>query len=313
MDIPKSRNAIQIEGARFRSPVSEALIQQIGATINYIFDITFQPIDFTTSGTWVVPLGLTKIFVLGVGAGGGGGGGGYSTETGAGPADAGGGGGGGGQGCVPRIFILPTVPGETLTITIGAGGSAGLSGSTTVTNGGAGSNTTITGSLFSVTMVGGSGGLKGNPPVSAPNPGIGGIGGNSVSAIVDVILTNGGTGGDGGDAVAPVFPNTAATRGQSSTWAAGGTVNGTLANGRGGPGGSGGAGLQAGGNGGTPGLFNGANAPDDAVAGGIGAGGGGGGGAGGRNSGGVGSHQFGAPGKKGGNGFVSILYFGGLP
>jgi hypothetical protein len=87
-------------------------------------------IKFTNSGTWVVPTNVEVIWVTGIagGGGGGGGGGGY-----------GGGGGGGGSGNVCINVPLRVQSGETLTITIGAGGSGGSGG-----NGGSGGDTIIT-------------------------------------------------------------------------------------------------------------------------------------------------------------------------
>jgi hypothetical protein len=84
---------------------------------------------FDTSTTWTVPEGVTAVEVVAVGAGGGGGGG----AGGAGNplnlvtnADwgAGGGGGGGGAGHIQRALIGVT-PGDTIPITIGAGGTGG--------------------------------------------------------------------------------------------------------------------------------------------------------------------------------------------
>jgi len=88
---------------------------------------------FTANGTFTVPGGVTVILVTAIAGGGG------SGVT---------GGGGAGE-SISRIFKV--TPGDSITITIGAGGSAGAVGGV---NGGAGGNTQV-GSL--VTLVGGSG------------------------------------------------------------------------------------------------------------------------------------------------------------
>lgn len=74
-------------------------------------------VDFTGSGTWVVPAGVTTIIVHGIGGGGGGGGKACCYRPTA--------GGGGGSGYFSYDNVVAVTPGETLTITIGAGGAAG--------------------------------------------------------------------------------------------------------------------------------------------------------------------------------------------
>jgi hypothetical protein len=76
--------------------------------------------EFTESGTWRVPDGVTRVTVELWGAGGGGAGGG-SAAVATGP---GGGGGGGGSGAYVRASLSVTA-GETYTITIGVPGSGG--------------------------------------------------------------------------------------------------------------------------------------------------------------------------------------------
>lgn len=103
--------------------------------------------EFTSSGTFVVPDGVHKIWVTA--CGGGGGGGGYDNETtddyytcyGA---------GGGGAACVVRRPFAVT-PGQEIAITIGSGGAKGGSAA----NGSAGGSTVI-GDL--ITLAGGKGG-----------------------------------------------------------------------------------------------------------------------------------------------------------
>jgi hypothetical protein len=100
-----------------------------------------------TSGPWVVPTGVTRVFIRAWGAGGGGGG------TVANSAGAGGGGGGYAENW------FPVLPGATLTVQTGAGGAAGGSGIT----GGNGTSSFVSAATGPVTGVlltagGGSGG-----------------------------------------------------------------------------------------------------------------------------------------------------------
>jgi hypothetical protein len=91
---------------------------------------------FDTSTTWTVPAGVEFVEVIAVGAGGGGGGGSggsgnpprtffsgsaFWTQSG---HDSGAGGGGGGGGYIARSLVNVT-PGDSIPITIGAGGSGG--------------------------------------------------------------------------------------------------------------------------------------------------------------------------------------------
>ena len=126
--------------------------------------------EFTSSTTWVVPIGLTEISVTA--CAGGGGGGGYTATTGA-------GGGGGGGGFVYN-YPLTVAPGHTLSITIGAAGAAGTTGS-----GASGTSTIITDTTTStvlLTLTGGSGGTwttsggTASGSAGAPNGLMGGYG-----------------------------------------------------------------------------------------------------------------------------------------
>lgn len=102
---------------------------------------------FTTSTTWSVPTGVGGINVLLVG--GGGSGGAYSYSM-----------GGGGGGGIKRIRRLAVTPGETVTITIGAGG---LAGSTYGADGGTTSIQILTGTY---SVAGGAGGQSRNAPAN---------------------------------------------------------------------------------------------------------------------------------------------------
>ena len=123
----------------------------------------------TTSGSLVVPTGVT-IMYLSATAGGGGGGFGASTS---GNCSGGGGGGGAGQWQLRQPYAV--VPGSTINFTVGAGGSS---------PGGAGTNTVISGTGFNggvtVTLSPGAGG--GNGLQGTTGSASGGLGGSGFPA-----------------------------------------------------------------------------------------------------------------------------------
>lgn len=121
---------------------------------------------FTSGGTYVVPAGVTELWVNAAGGGGGGCSAGDQTT-----------GGGGGGGSAVRNVRLTVVPGETLTIALGAGGSHGVYGSNAPVAGSAGGDTTITGSTSGLIFKarGGRGGGTGG--ASGAGWGEGGAGG----------------------------------------------------------------------------------------------------------------------------------------
>jgi hypothetical protein len=232
--------------------------------------------SFTSSTTWTVPTGITSVNYLVV-AGGGGGGGAYQ-----GPGSGGSGGGGGAGGY--RTGTLSVTPGASLTVTVGAAGSAGAAN----TSGGNGGD-----SVFdSITSTGGGGGGK---RYASGNDG-----------------GSGGGGGVGGAEYEPGDGNTPST--SPSQGNNGGTNSGSKSSGGGGGSGSvgGNASAGAGGSGGsgTANDITGASVTyaaggaggfqDNHTSGATGAantGNGGGGGQGGNNVGGA-----------GGSGFVAISY-----
>lgn len=222
---------------------------------------------FTTSGSFTVtvPTRVTEMFAKLTAAGGGGGGGGRS--------GIGGGGGAGGQGSAPVITAFSVTPGDVLTITLGAGGTAGLGATAAapVTGGSGGqggvaeivNNGTVTVCL----VAGGAGGAGGVGATSGPTS----AGGTGVSSIytANSFTSSGGNGGNGATV------GTAGSQGGASFTSSGGTGGAGTAGGAGG-GGGGGAGLGNGANGGA------GNTAGTAA---VNAGSGGGGGGGGTNSG----------------------------
>ncbi|MEO8416708.1 MAG: SprB repeat-containing protein [Ginsengibacter sp.] len=214
------------------------------------------------SSPWTVPAGVTSIKVEVWGGGGGGG----AANSGFFGNGAGGGGGGGAY----KTATLSVTPGNTFTITTGAGGTAGNGNA-----GGTGGTTTVTGVAGTVSANGGGGGGYGN--AGNGSAGTASTGGNFNGGAGGAANGNGAGGGGGA--------------GNNGNGAAGGNAV-TGAGGAGNPnntpfvGGNGGAFITGNGAGGS------GNAP-------------GGGGGGGRQNGGFGS---GNNGGTGGVGQVVITY-----
>lgn len=131
-------------------------------------DQTYKPVPrlngyqaFTASGSFMVPSGITAVFADAVGAGGGGG---WNID----PLGDGFSGGSGGSGSKARK-LLTVSPGDTITVTIGAGGTAGSGGASQ--DGGNGGNTTVVTGATTVTAGGGVKGLKGAAAYGTPGAG----------------------------------------------------------------------------------------------------------------------------------------------
>lgn len=139
---------------------------------------------FTSSGTFTVPAGITKVKVTVVGGGGGGGGGmGNSAVAGA----------GGGMGGFGIKIISGLTPSSTVSVTCGAGGSGG---GTANSPGPAGTGTSGGTSSFGayISCTGGSGGQGAfNGGVS-----VGGAGGSSSGGDFNSTGTSGGNAGSSG-------------------------------------------------------------------------------------------------------------------
>jgi hypothetical protein len=227
--------------------------------------------DWTSSGTSTVPAGATHAINSGCGGGGGGGGGG---ERGSSGANAGSGGGGS---PVHTTRPIPVTPGDTHTVTIGAGGTAGA-GNTAGGNGadgGDGGDSTF-GSL--ATFFGAAKGLGGSS-AAQPSTTTALTGGLCLRQLGRQTLDGGnlwcrhaGEGGRSGTALG----GSGADGMPSTSGYAGGTGGTAVANSTGG-GGGGGGGFGAGGVGGS--CANAAVKPSAPAAPAANTGGGGGGGA----------------------------------
>jgi len=161
---------------------------------------------FISSGYFVVPAGKTTIYISGVAGGGGGGAGGGSAASGSlGRIGANAGGGGAGQSIIKVPFTV--VPGSTLAVVIGAGGSGFQGTFTTGPNGQAGGDTKV--GTF-LTLDGGNGGL-GGPNVNNGSGGgvLGGTGypngGGGSDASGSIGDDNAGSGGAGGNGASSPF------------------------------------------------------------------------------------------------------------
>ncbi|OJX35929.1 MAG: hypothetical protein BGO87_05520 [Flavobacteriia bacterium 40-80] len=238
------------------------------------------PENFTSPGTymWAVPPCVTSITVKVWGAGGGGGAAwvkmdnNSSDSFGTAIEACAGGGGGGGGGYTQQIYTV--VPGQTYTITVGAGGNGGTASSSnnSATDGAAGGLSSFTGNSYNLTANGGAGGIKANsynsgyPTSHMRTGGAGGTGGTASGGSVNYSGGSGslgtgggsfdfsgaggggaGSNGNGGDAGSPVGGNapvggtggTGANNGANGNKITNGTKNGNSASGAGG-GGSGG-------------------------------------------------------------------------
>lgn len=167
-------------------------------------------VEITSTGTWVVPAGADILVAVDACAGGAGGGGAFT---------AGGGGGGGGGGAACEGVLLRVTPGETLTVTIGAGGAAGASGGSP-TAGAVGGNTSVVGAIDAVHCVNSA--QSGGNQSTALNGGNGGAGSRPVYP--EGVAPTGGTGG------ASASSGTAGSNGSSiqrhGTWYPGGSASG---------------------------------------------------------------------------------------
>lgn len=129
---------------------------------------------FTTSGSWTVPAGVTKIVVTG--CGGGGGGSRYSTSSFCTQAA----GGAGAGGIINYPFTV--TPGQSISVTIGAGGA----GTTTSGNGtgATGGSTTFSGAGISTVTLSGGGASQGSSSTGGTCSGVNGylVGGNGTNS-----------------------------------------------------------------------------------------------------------------------------------
>lgn len=184
-DIAGAANKITVEQTDFQSPGSEATMQDIGGSINFMLDKQFTKVEFLTSGTFNVPADITECIVECIGGGGGGGSGIVGGN------DFGGTGGAGGS---QRFGLVAVTPLDAITITIGAGGAGDTGG------GAGGGGTSSFGTALS--SRGGVIGQQADSPAQVPGllstfGGIGGIDNNGTDGQPGNIFA-GGTGAAAG-------------------------------------------------------------------------------------------------------------------
>jgi hypothetical protein len=161
----------------------------------------------TSSQSWVVPADVTKVYVKVIG-GGGGGGSGFNILNGRGQSGGGGGGGG-----VSEKAITGLIPGASVSVTIGAGGTGAAAGTTNDGSAGGsssfGSHCSATGGAGgggSTTPEGGSGGIGSDGDLNYSS-GSGGTGIYFLTNSSSIILVAGGGAGGGAGAAGPQFSN----------------------------------------------------------------------------------------------------------
>jgi hypothetical protein len=218
--------------------------------------------SFTTAGsfTFTVPIGTTSISAVVVGAGGGGAG--ADTRPGEGMT-----GGGGGALCYGTI---PVTPGESLTITVGAGGNGGSSGGNPGSQGG--TSSIGRGATSLITATGGNGGNYRSTTAAS---------GGTRSVDASVTNSGGGNGGASGSSATTGASGGGGAGGYSAAGGAGGSTTNAGSASAGGGGGGGGAVTTGGGSGGGGGVgilgagSNGSGGTYERGAGGVGSNGGG--------------------------------------
>jgi hypothetical protein len=209
--------------------IGDSSITDNGTAVSSTLPFTLTPTlqSFTGSGTFTIPTGVTAVKVTLVGGGGAGGG-----------STAANNGGGGGAGGIAVKFLSSLTPGNTIAVTVGAGGT-GVSAA----GGNNGSASTIASGTQVITTVTANGGSGGSSSGTAS------AGGNGAA-----ISTNGDINGAGAPGANSSTGNLGGWGGATFLGGPGGTAagaagNNAVANTGSGGGGGGAAGNAAGGNG----------------------------------------------------------------
>jgi hypothetical protein len=190
--------------------------------------------EFTSSGTFTVPSGVTEVWITAIG-GGGGGGGSDTAET----VKAG---GGGGSGELCQNVPVNVTGGGSVSVTIGAAGTGGVG--STGANGGDGGDTSF--GAFPIVRGG-----KGGVGAAAGSPSIGGVGGGPGGGTAGSYSTPTGGNGARGSAEAPTYFGGAGGGGTASTTTGTGGNGGGAGGYIGGTGGAAAGGASGGGGGGS--------------------------------------------------------------
>lgn len=134
---------------------------------------------FTSSGTFTIPASITAVKVTVIGGGGGSGG----SATGGCILTIGGSGGGGGTAI---SYLTGLTPGNTISVTVGAGGTPGGSAPG---GGGTGGNSSISSGTQTITTATGNGGVGGN--LGNNSIGNAGAGGSASGGTINISGSNG--------------------------------------------------------------------------------------------------------------------------
>lgn len=227
--------------------VPEGKVWKVESALRATNSSTYTSVTFQNPGTFtfVVP-GCAEQICIEAWSAGGGGGGGYYRNVSPFPIAAGGGGGGGGYGA--ECFSV--TPGDSYTVTVGAGGTGGNNTQGGGGSGGTGNSGGQSGVGSLLVVSGGQGGGGGSTSGSSGTGGIGGPGGTTsalnkapgAAGINGSWLTNqwppsgpGGAGGNGGAGGASVTN----TNGLTGSNPGGGGSGGSNSSGTGGKGGDG--------------------------------------------------------------------------
>jgi hypothetical protein len=157
-------------GLEYRKSIDQVVIESPNFSVApWVTEYQPSARSYSSPGNyqWIVPDGLSSVQVLLAGGGGGGGGGNSYEDPEYGSTVNAGGGGGGGE---VKQLTYNVTPGQTIYITVGAGGTAGPAGS----NGSGGTITTINGGITG--LVTANGGLAGTSAGVGGNSGSGGLG-----------------------------------------------------------------------------------------------------------------------------------------
>lgn len=221
---------------------------------------TLQSMEFTASGTWTQPSGVTSAWITMIGGGGGG----STTIT----AALGGGGGGSGE----LVQMMAVIVSGNVTVTVGAKGPGGAAGQASAQPGVAGGDSSFgsqyvaRGGLGGATtgVSGAGGGIGGNAAKGVASPGAAGANGIAEAPT----YFGGGSGGGGGNTITAIGGAGSAAAGYPTA-----PIGGAAASSQAGGGGGASTVYGVGANGGAGGAIG-----NSATAANYGSGGGGGGG-----------------------------------
>jgi hypothetical protein len=173
--------ASNVAGAAATIPGNKTQIYSLTKIGEFIYasleSSTDYGILFTADGTLTIPSNITTIYATVIPSTGGGGGAGMTISPAPGLFVGGGGGGGGGYKPISIRNVISVTPNSSISVFIGAGGSAGLGG-VSPSDGANGATTLIntSGGVNLLSVLGGEGGKKGTHAGSSV--GVGGNGGN---------------------------------------------------------------------------------------------------------------------------------------